>query len=163
MVHTAHFAGQTNLLVPRCFNLKHCNSIKIGRIDGSCVPDCVLPGLRPTPCGKACPNVQVRACKSEHEGTQTRHFCLVRDVGSFQKGTYSRLQIELYAPGRCALISQFLPVMGFLVLIAIALFLAGAVLALMALAAGSRPPRESPLLAQIPQLRSRIYLLENRI
>src|SRR5258708_6622868 len=103
--------------------------------------------LRCTPCGKACPNVQVRACKSEHEGTQTRHFCLVRDVGSFQKGTYSRLQIELYTPGRCALISQFLPVMGFLVLIAIALFLPGPVLALFAFAGVSRLGPETPSLA----------------
>jgi len=45
MVQTAHFAGQTNLLVPRCFNLMHSNSIKIGRIDGSGVPGCALPGF----------------------------------------------------------------------------------------------------------------------
>jgi hypothetical protein len=66
--------------------------------------------LRCTPCGKACPNVQVRACKSERERTQTRHFCLICGVALFEKGTGSRLQIELCAPGRCALISQFLPV-----------------------------------------------------
>src|ERR1700719_2717156 len=53
--------------------------------------------------------------------------------------------------------------MGFLVLIAIALFLAGPVLAIMALAAVRRLERESPSLAQIPQLTSRIYVLEKRI
>ena len=53
--------------------------------------------------------------------------------------------------------------MGFLVLIAIALFLAGPVLAMMALAAVRRLERESPSLAQIPQLTSRIYVLEKRI
>ena len=67
-------------------------------------------GPRCVPCGKACPNVQVGECKSERERTQTRHFCLLCGVAVFQKGTGSRLQIELYAPGRCALISQFLPV-----------------------------------------------------
>jgi hypothetical protein len=36
--------------------------------------------LRLTPCGKACPNVQVGARKSEHERTQARHFCLVCGV-----------------------------------------------------------------------------------
>jgi hypothetical protein len=66
--------------------------------------------LRSTPCGKACPEVQVRACKSEQERAQARHFCLVCGVAFSKKGTCSRLQIELYAPGRCALISQFLPV-----------------------------------------------------
>jgi len=53
--------------------------------------------------------------------------------------------------------------MGFLVLIAIALFLAGPVLAIMALAAVRRFERESSSLAQIPQLTSRIYVLEKRI
>src|SRR6266404_7993679 len=53
--------------------------------------------------------------------------------------------------------------MGFLVLIAIALFLAGPVLAIMALAAVRRLERDSPSLAQIPQLTSRIYVLEKRI
>ena len=53
--------------------------------------------------------------------------------------------------------------MGFLVLIAIALFLAGPVLAIMALAAVRRLERESASLAQIPQLNSRIYVLEKRI
>src|SRR5882724_13075768 len=53
--------------------------------------------------------------------------------------------------------------MGFLVLIAIALFLAGPVLAIMALAAVRRFERESLSLAQIPQLTSRIYVLEKRI
>jgi uncharacterized membrane protein len=84
-------------------------------------------------------------------------------VALSQKGTGSRLQIELYAPGRCALISQFLPRMGFLVLIAIALFLAGPVLAIMALAAVRRLERESSSRQQIPQLTSRIYVLEKRI
>ena len=49
------------------------------------------------------------------------------------------------------------------VLIAIALFLAGPVLAIMALAAVRRLERESPSLAQIPQLTSRIYTLEKRM
>src|SRR5258708_4236121 len=53
--------------------------------------------------------------------------------------------------------------MEFLVLIAIALFLAGPVLAIMALAAVRRLERESPSLAQMPQLTSRIYVLEKRI
>ena len=52
MVQTAHFGAQTNLLVPRCFNLMHCNSIKIGRIDGSRVPGCVLPGFAVRPVEK---------------------------------------------------------------------------------------------------------------
>ena len=66
--------------------------------------------LRCTPCGKACPNAQVRVCKSERERTQTLHFCLVCGAALLSKRFNSRLQIELYAPGRCALISQFLPV-----------------------------------------------------
>ena len=41
--------------------------------------------LRSTPCGKACPNVQVRACKSEHERAQARHFCLVCGVAFSKK------------------------------------------------------------------------------
>jgi uncharacterized membrane protein len=53
--------------------------------------------------------------------------------------------------------------MGFLVLIAIALFLAGPVLAIMALAAVRRLERESSSRQQIPQLTSRIYVLEKRI
>src|SRR5258708_39703253 len=53
--------------------------------------------------------------------------------------------------------------MGFLVLIAIALFLAGPVLAIMALAAVRRLERDSPSLAQIPQLTSRIYVVAKRI
>src|SRR5260370_37072201 len=53
--------------------------------------------------------------------------------------------------------------MGFLVLIAVALFLAGPVLAIMAVAAVRRLERESPSLAKLPQLTSRIYVLEKRI
>src|ERR1700692_376342 len=61
MVQTAHFARQTNLLVPRCFNLTHCNSIKIGRIDGSSVPGCVSPGCSVRPVEKP-----VRTCRLGH-------------------------------------------------------------------------------------------------
>jgi len=70
--------------------------------------------LRCTPCGKACPNVQARACKSERERTQKATFLPSFRRGPFSKRIGSRLQIELYAPGRCALISQFLPVWDFL-------------------------------------------------
>jgi uncharacterized membrane protein len=53
--------------------------------------------------------------------------------------------------------------MGFLVLLVIALFVVGPVLAIMALVAVRRMERESSSLKQIPQLTSRIYTLEKRI
>jgi len=52
--------------------------------------------------------------------------------------------------------------MGILIFVAIALFLAGPILAIMALAAVHRMEGE-PLHLQVPQLTSRIYLLEKRI
>src|SRR5260370_35655155 len=52
--------------------------------------------------------------------------------------------------------------MGILIFVAIALFLAGPILAIMALAAVRRMEGET-LHLQVPQLTSRIYLLEKRI
>jgi hypothetical protein len=114
MVQTAHFGGQTNLLVPGCFNLMHCNSIKIGRIDDSCVPGCILSGFALRPVEKPVRTYRLGHVNRSAKGRKTRHFCLVCGVAPFSKRIGSRLQIELYAPGRCALISQFLPVWDFL-------------------------------------------------
>ncbi len=83
-------------------------------------------------------------------------------LGGSQIGNGSDLQFGLCGPGGCALISPVSTRMGLLVVIAIAVFLAGPVLAIVALVAVRRLEAE-PLHLQIPQLTSRIYTLEKRI
>jgi hypothetical protein len=87
MVQTAHFGGQTNLLVPKCFNLMHCNSIKIGRIDGSRVPGCVLPGFAVRPVEKPVRTYRLGHVNRNAKGRKRRHFCLVFGAALFQKGS----------------------------------------------------------------------------
>ena len=103
-----------------------------------------------------------RARKSEPQGSQSRHFCLLSRVGRVPKWSILGLQIGLCAPDPCALISPVSTGMGILIFIAVAAFLAGPILAIMALVAVRRMEGE-PLHLQIPQLTSRIYSLEKRL
>ena len=71
-------------------------------------------------------------------------------------------QFELCPPGRCALISPVSTRMEILIFVAVALVVAGPILAIMALVAIRRLEGDS-LQLQIPQLTSRIYILEKRM
>src|ERR1700741_2004289 len=72
-------------------------------------------------------------------------------------------QMGLYTPDRYALISPVSTGMGTLIFIAIAVFLVGPILAIVALVAVRRLEGASSALNQLPSLTSRIYVLEKRI
>src|ERR1700722_11511435 len=98
MVQTAHFASQTNLLVPRCFNLMHCNSIKIGRIDNSRVPGWALPGYAVRPVEKPARTYRLGHVNRNATGRETRHFCLVFWCGPFPNGPVPDFKLSCTGP-----------------------------------------------------------------
>src|ERR1700719_3125327 len=162
MVQTTHFGGQTSLLVPKCFILIHSNSMQTMQLVSFDHRECTLPGLRCTSCGKACPTVQVCGAQiGTEEGTKRDIFAYFAGRrASDWNGSPGPIWV-VPAGALCFNFASFYR-MEILIFVAVGLVLAGPILAVVALVAVRRMEGD-PLQLQIPQLTSRIYILEKRI